>query len=435
MIVSMLLAIQVAAQDTSRLTLAAAVARALGEQPSVAAARASRDAAAAAVGVARAPLFPRVAATFSANEYKIGNLVYPLSGLSPANPPIFNSTLSQAAVSLGYTVWDFGGRRSQLDLAQAQARKADAALGATEAALIGRVANAYLDVLTDRGVLGAEQQRLAALMAEANRVTQLEAQGKAAHVDVLRLAAEVSRAEADEVGMRARLDVAERSLALLVGLPVDSVRVRLVSVHLADTTVGGRAALVASAERYSPDVLQAQRAAEAAAAGVGAARSAWFPKLELSAAYLENGHSFTGYRPYWSAGLQIQYPLFTGFSRSHAVRQNEAGARAANEQLRAARQTAEQSVDAALAAVTAAGATVGALRSAVEQSAEVERIRLLAVQVGSGTETDYLDAEATLLSNRASLVQAQNAEIAARVELARVTGVLGEGWLARVLAN
>ena len=92
-------------------------------------------------------------------------------------------------------------------------------------------------------------------------------------------------------------------------------------------------------------------------------------------------------------------------------------------------------MDGALATVTAARATVEALVTAVAQSEEVERIRLLSVQVGSGTETDYLDAEATLLSNRAALVQARHAEIAARIELARVTGVLTPEWLTRMVSQ
>lgn len=436
MIAPLLLAagLAAAAQDTGRLTLADAVRRALDQHPSVAAARASRDAAEAAVGVARAPLFPRLAASFSASQYKIGNLVYPLSGLSVTNPPLFNSTLSQGALSLGYTLWDFGGRVAQVRLARAQEYRADAALGAAEAALVARVADAYLAVLTTRDVLHAQEQSLAALRAEAGRVGQLEAQGKAAHVEVLRLAAQVSRARADEVGTRAQLDVAERALAQLVALPVEQARA-LVPVRLVDTTVAERAALVATAEAASPDVAQARRAFEAAQAGVGAARAATLPQVSLSAAYVENGHVFTGYRPYWSAGLQLSYPIFTGFSAVNAVRQNEAGAVAAGQQLRGAEQAAEQSVDAALATVTAARATVDALVTAVAQSEEVERIRLLSVQVGSGTETDYLDAEAALLSNRAALVQARNAEIAARVELARVTGQLDAGWLMRTLAQ
>ena len=434
MITSLLLAVQLVAQDTSRLSLADAVRRALASQPGVAAARESRAAAAASVGQARAPLFPRLSATFGVNEYKIGNLVYPLSGLSLVNPPLFNTTLSQGALQLGYTLFDFGGRTSQVRLAQAQERKAEAALDATSAATVSRVANAYLRVLTTRGILDAEERQLAALRAEADRIGQLEAQGKAAHVEVLRLAAQVSRSRADEVGTRAQLDVAERDLAQLVALPVDTVRI-LVPVRLADTMLADRATLVANAELNSPDVAQAQRAAEAASAGVGVARASLVPQLQLSAAYLENGHSFTGYRPYWSAGLQLSYPIFTGGSRVSAIRLNEATARAANEQLRAAQQAAELSVDAAMATLTGARATVEALATAVTQSEEVERIRLLSLQVGSGTETDYLDAEATLLSNRASLVQARNAEIAARVELARVTGNLSPEWIASVVAQ
>lgn len=435
MIVPLLLAAALGLQDTTRLTLADAVRRALESHPTVAAARDNRAAAEASVGEARAPLFPRLTAGFSATQYKIGNLIYPLSGISLTNLPAFNSTLSQASLSLGYTLFDFGGRTSQLRLAQAQERKADAALDAASAALISRVANAYLRVLTTRGVLQAQEQELAALEAESRRVAQMEDQGKAAHVEVLRLAAQASRARADEVGTRAQLDVAERDLAQLVALPVEIARTQLAPVRLADTTMADRATLVASAEQNSPDVAQARRTAEAAGAGVGVAQASLLPQLQLVAAYVENGHSFTGYRPWWNAGLQLSYPIFTGGSRGSAIRRNEADERSAAEQLRAAQQASELSVDGALATVAAARATVDALVSAVAQSEEVERIRLLSVQVGSGTETDYLDAEATLLSNRAALVQARHAEIAARVELARVTGVLTPELLTRMVSQ
>ncbi|HVO35222.1 MAG TPA: TolC family protein [Gemmatimonadales bacterium] len=435
MIAPLILAAVLGLQDTTRLSLADAVRRALVSQPGVAAARDNQAAAAASVGEARAPLFPRLAVGFSATQYKIGNLVYPLSGISFTNLPLFNSTLSQASLSLGYTLFDFGGRTSQLRLAQAQERKADAALDAASAALVSRVANAYLRVLTTQGVLQAQEQELAALEAESRRIAQVEAQGKAAHVEVLQLAAQASRARADEVGTRAQLDVAERDLAQLVALPVETVRAELGPVQLADTAVADRAALVATAEQNSPDVAQARRSAEAAAAGAGVARATLLPQLQLTAAYVENGHTFTGYRPWWNAGLQLSYPIFTGGSRGSAIKRTEADARAAGEQLRAAQQAAELSVDGALATVTAARATVDALVTAVAQSAEVERIRLLSVQVGSGTETDYLDAEATLLSNRAALVQARHAEIAARIELARVTGVLTPEWLTRMVSQ
>jgi outer membrane protein TolC len=76
---------------------------------------------------------------------------------------------------------------------------------------------------------------------------------------------------------------------------------------------------------------------------------------------------------------------------------------------------------------------VAALQSAVEQSAEVDRIELLSYQVGASTETDYLTAEANLLASQAGLIEARNAEISARIELARVSGELSREWLARTV--
>ena len=80
-------------------------------------------------------------------------------------------------------------------------------------------------------------------------------------------------------------------------------------------------------------------------------------------------------------------------------------------------------------------ARIAALQSAVEQSAEVARIERLALEVGSGTQSDYLDAEANLLRARADLIEARHAEISARVELARVLGELSPEWLARTVES
>jgi outer membrane protein TolC len=69
------------------------------------------------------------------------------------------------------------------------------------------------------------------------------------------------------------------------------------------------------------------------------------------------------------------------------------------------------------------------LQTAVAQAEEVARIEKLALDAGSGVQTDYLTAEAQLLSARASLTQARGAEAAARIELTRVTGELSPEWL------
>jgi outer membrane protein TolC len=82
----------------------------------------------------------------------------------------------------------------------------------------------------------------------------------------------------------------------------------------------------------------------------------------------------------------------------------------------------EEAIDRALSGIREARARVESLVIAVARAEEVARIEQLLLETGSGTQTDFLSAEADLLAIRADLVDARHAEIAARVDLARVTG-------------
>lgn len=426
-------------QDTTRLTLAVAVDRALARYPSVEAARARAEGAAADVGAARAAWLPRLSFDGSLNRFEEPMVVAPLHGFDPTNPPLFDRTLVQPQVSFSWTLLDLG-RESRIRAQRALGRAADAAVSSTEAQLIARVVNAYLRVLAARDELAAQDQRLAALTAESGRTMQLLAQGKAARVDALRVDAEAKRARADRIASAAQLEVAEHDLAQLAGLPFQAVHVaRLLALTLGDTSLAadtaatGREPLVRRALSASPDILELEQRVHAAGAGLAAARAAWIPQLRANGAYIDYGSWGGTFSPQWQVGVTLSYPIFTGGARVSAIRRAAADDRAAAEQLRGAQLSVEQRIDQALAALREAHARVAALQSAVERSAEVTRIERLSLEVGSGTETDYLDAEARLLSARAGLIEARHAEISARVELAGMTGELSRDWLDQAL--
>jgi len=61
------------------------------------------------------------------------------------------------------------------------------------------------------------------------------------------------------------------------------------------------------------------------------------------------------------------------------------------------------------------------------------RIERLALETGTGTQTDFLRAEADLHRARAALVQAEYGELLAQLELANATGDLSMDWLYRTL--
>jgi len=441
MITSLLLVAGLApVQDTTRLTLDVAVDRALASYPTVAAARARADGAAADLGAAKAAWLPRLTLDGSLSRFQEPMVVAPLHGFDPTNPPLFDQTLIQTGLTLNWTLLDFGARSSRVRTQRALAGAADAASRTAEQQLVARVVAAYLRVLTARDLVAAQDQRLAALAAVSARTRQMIAEGKAARVEGLRVEAEARRAEADRIAGAAQLDVAEHDLAQLTALPYAAVRtaplpgLRLADTAFAtDTSAAVRGTLVARARQASTEVLEAEQRARAADAARGVAQAAWFPEVRVAGAYVDRGRWEGDFTAEWQVGVALSYPLFVGGGRRNAVRRATADGRAAAEQLRAVGLNVEQGVDQALAGLRQAHARVAALRSAVEQSAEVARIERLSLEVGAGTQTDFLTAEANLLAARAGLIEARHAEIGARVELARITGELSRDWLARIV--
>ena len=429
---------QSVAQDSARLTVAVAIDRALATHPAVAAARAQRDVAAAEVGQARAAWLPAVSLDGAINQFEKPMIVYPLHSLNLTRPPLFDRSLSQASVGAAYTLLDFGARSSRVKASESQREAATATLGAAEQQLVARTATAYLRVLTGRGVLVAEDQRLAALAAELKRARDRLAAGKAARLDTLRAAAELASARADRAGSAARVDVAEHELARLIGVAYEVVHgAPLAGVRLVGAAAGEepmvRAALVARADGANADVQVALRRADAAQAAVGSARATQYPHLQATSAIVDRSNLTGRYLAEWQVGVGLSYPLFTGGARPSAINRAEATVRVAQEQVRLTRLSTEQQVDETRTGLDEARARVAALEAAVAQSAEVARITQLARDAGEGTQTDYLIAEASLFRARSSLVQARHAVIATRVELARVLGELSRQWIASSL--
>ncbi len=126
-------------------------------------------------------------------------------------------------------------------------------------------------------------------------------------------------------------------------------------------------------------------------------------------------------------------PIFHGGALDERAAQAGARRDAVAESLRATRLDLHQRLDAALAALDRARARRDALGEARDQYVEVARIEKLRLDTGVGIQADYLDAEASLLDARAGLVEASNDEVAARVDVARLTGALDLPWIERHL--
>lgn len=429
------------APDPASLTLTRAIELAQQSHPSVGIAVAGADAAAAAVGQAKSAWWPQLGTQADLTRFQKPMLVAPIHGFAPADVGQieFANTLIRGNLSLGWTIFD-GTRVNRVRAARAGAAGAVAGQAAVQMGLTARVTFAYLQVLTARGILDAIERRTEALAAERRRVEQLLEQGQAARVELLRVDAALAQAEAERVATATRLDLAERDLARLVELAPEQTRVtRLQPVRLiASARLEDRSTLSERAVMNNPELEGARRAVEVAEAGKRVAKGSWIPNLALGGAYQlfssdnalnDEGNTTTE----WNVGIALSYPLFTGGNRSNAVSQASAEARRVGEELRLAELETREAVDRSLNAALETGALVDALSRAERHQTEVARIELLSLEAGAGTQTDYLRAEADLARARSLLVEAQHAEIAAWVEVARVVGELTPEWLARTV--
>jgi multidrug efflux system outer membrane protein len=125
----------------------------------------------------------------------------------------------------------------------------------------------------------------------------------------------------------------------------------------------------------------------------------------------------------------VSYPLFTGGARAAGVDAAEARARAAGAQVEVVREQVALAADRARTAEAEARARAEALTVAVDRFEELVRVERLALDEGSGVQSDFLRAQAGLLGARAGLARARREVVEARVAWARAVGTLDVDWI------
>jgi outer membrane protein len=416
------------------LTLPQAVERALARFPSIGVARAARDESRASIGEAQAGYYPSLRVNGSGTLYEEPTAVYPIHGFKPGLIPPFDTTIYQGAANVSLTLFDGGGRGSRVRQARSRYYASDYALTGTGQTLTARVISTYLDVLSRAQTLESQDRRIDALEAERARVVKLMDVGRAARLEFLRVDGDLETARAGRIRLATGLDTAERDLALLIDMPLEQTRAgRLIAIDVADTSLASREELLDLALHASPSLSQARSQLASAKAATGVARGLRWPEVKVVGNYVGWSDSKGDDTAEWNAAAQLSLPIFTGGAISSGIEKADAAARGASEQARLTEIQVAQDLDRARSAVLEARAQVVSLSKAVESMTEVVRIEKLALENGSGTQTDYLDGEADLFAARAGLIGARHREIAARAELARVTGSLDPAWLTQTL--
>jgi outer membrane protein len=391
-------------------TLREALEKAYATNPIITGARAGQRANDENVPIARSNGLPdvSVSGSFTENIKSASN-----SFFSP--PRQFGSSLQ-----LGVPLYLGGAVKNAVRAADARVGAGQANLRATEASLFSAVVGAYMDVIRDQAILGLNAKQVAVLGTNLQATRDRFEVGDLTRTDIAQSESRLAIARSNYESAEAQLiGSRERYVQFVGSAPVD-----LAQPPVLPGLPDSPEAAVAKALADNPDLIAANRAAQAAKFDVGAAGSARLPRIQavagetfssalgsLSSAAISAGAANQSKGT--TAGIQFTVPLFQGGGPSAQVRQaKERSGQAIEQVIQVERDTIAQTRT-AYASWRASNAVIISSQTAVSAAAlSLEGVKA-ENSVGNRTILDILNAEQELLNAQVQLVSAQrNAYVA-----------------------
>jgi len=356
-----------------------------------------------------------------------GNLNYDRNRTVFSSSQAFEAELYKAGVGISdYEVDVFGRVKSLSQAALEQYLAVTENRQAIQATLVSEIATQYVNLLAVHAQLKVTQQTLADRQQTLQRTQRRFDAGLDQILDVKAAQIQVEQVQAQQAQWQRQLATTQNALYLLLG--ESSQRTPLVikpleEVKLADVTPG----LPSSLLTRRADIRAAEHQLKAANANIGAARAAFYPRLQLTTNVgLVNSEfsklfSDTGSN-YWAFSPQLVIPIFN-YGR------NKANLNLAETRQRIEVANYEKTIQTAFKDVMDVLSTrtvISEETAARNRLRELESSRLQLVQrkldQGLVTYLELLDAQRSVLDAQSQLVQIQQQALQNQVGLYKALG-------------
>ena len=393
----------------------------------LAAAEAQYRQARALVRGARAAFYPTVSAGVEAGRSSSGSGSQGVTSSSRQDS-------YDANLGLNWQLDLWGRLRRTLESERANAQASQADLAAARLSLQAELVQNYLQLR----VLDEQRRLLDATLEGYQRSLRLTENqyraGIAPKSDVSQALTQLKSTQAQAVDLEWQRAQLEHAIAVLIGLPPAkfSISVRQGVPQLPDVPP----ALPSQLLERRPDVASAERSVIAANAGIGVAKTAWFPDLSLSALGGYRGSSFADWislpNRYWSLGPALALELFDGGARRAELERAEAAYDQTVAQYRQTVLDAFREVEDALVELSVLEREQQLQQEAV--AAARESLRLIGNQYRAGTVdfNSVVIVQAAALNNERSALTLLGNRLRASVQL---VAALGGGWETRELVE
>jgi len=374
-------------------------------------------AAAAAYGSDRGAWFPQIEGSASYNRQKSGGF---------AGRPQFEQITYGGSLSLNWLLFNFGGRRATIEESRQALIAADWTHNAVIQNVILEVEQAYFQYVSTRALAASEEASVEEAQTSLDAAQARHDAGLATIADVLQARTALAQARLSLDGIQGQIETTRGALATAMGLPASTrfdVEVEEGPPPLEET---GKAVetYLAQAEAARPDLAAARAAAAGAAAHRKSVKAEGWPVLSaggnLGRTYLDSPR----YLDTYSGTIQVQLPIFTGFSHHYDVKRAEAQARAADARLDELHQQVVLQVWTSYYDLKTARQRLSTSEDLLKSATENHDVASGRYQSGVGSILDLLAAQSALANARAVQVQARADWFLALAQLAHDTGTL-----------
>ena len=332
-------------------------------------------------------------------------------------------------VGLGVTAYelDFWGRvRSLKDNALDSYLATSSARDATQIALIGQVAQAWLNYSFANANLKLADQTLKAQLESYNLNKKRFDVGIDSEVPVRQAQISVETARNDVANYKTQIAQAKNLLNLLVGQQVPENLLpnqRVTRISKSNVVSAG---LPSDLLNNRPDIRAAEYKLSAAGANIGAAKARMFPTISLtgSAGYASTDLSdlFKSGAFIWSLGPSLDIPIFDWGTRKANIKISETDQQIALSDYEKSIQSAFREVNDALAVRQNIGDRLAAQRRLVDATNTTYKLSNARFRAGIDSYLTVLDAQRTSYAAEQGLLLLEQANMNNQVEVYKTLG-------------
>jgi outer membrane protein TolC len=383
---------------------------------------------AADLGIAKATLYPTLAAVALAQSQRT-NLFF--------SPSYYRQTLGSfaPAIVVDYIIFDFGRRSAEISISRSNLLAANLQFNDTHRNIIFRVMRAYYSLLNSKGQEDAAEANLKnAETVQQNAEARLQL-GLATLPDVLEARSAAAQANYDLQAAIGATVIAHGDLATALGISptiqfqVESIQSLTIPQDLPDTVETS----IDKALSQRPDLLERVAQLRAAGAEVKEAHAAYFPTLSfdgnagLARSYGQQDQGpgiYSQTQEFWQTRLSLSWTLFDGLARENRLAKAKADQKQAAAEVNAIRDQVENEVWSAYSTAQTALRQQKAAAALLDAAGASYNAALQSYTFGVRSQIDVVSAQRTLAQARTADVSARTQLLTGMAALASETGDL-----------